>query len=66
VPRLPIAVGFGLSTPEQVRAVAALADGVVVGSAVVSAMEEAVRERRDPVEAGAGLVRALAFATTKG
>ena len=66
VPRLPIAVGFGLSTPEQVRAVGALADGAVVGSAVVTAMEEALRERRDPVEAGAGLVRALAFATTKG
>ena len=66
VPRLPIAVGFGISTPEQVRAVSALADGVVVGSAVVAAMEEAVRGRRDPVEAGAGLVRALALATAKG
>ena len=66
VPRLPVAVGFGLSTPEQVRAVAALADGVVVGSAVVTAMEEAVKDGRDPVEAGADLVRALAAATTKG
>jgi tryptophan synthase alpha chain len=66
VPRLPLAVGFGLSTPEQVRAVAALADGIVVGSAVVGAMEEAVRGGRDPVEAAAALVRALAAATTKG
>jgi tryptophan synthase alpha chain len=66
VPRLPVAVGFGLSTPEQVRAVAALADGVVVGSAVVTAMEEAVKDGRDPVEAGTDLVRALAAATTKG
>jgi tryptophan synthase alpha chain len=64
-PRLPLAVGFGLSTPEQVRRVAALADGVVVGSAVVSEMEEAAREGRDPVGAGAGLVRALAAATQK-
>jgi tryptophan synthase alpha chain len=32
---LPIAVGFGLSTPVQVRQVASLADGVVVGSALV-------------------------------
>jgi tryptophan synthase alpha chain len=33
--RLPVAVGFGISTPAQVREVAALADGVVVGSAIV-------------------------------
>jgi tryptophan synthase alpha chain len=34
--RLPVAVGFGISTPEQVARVARLADGVVVGSAIVS------------------------------
>lgn len=34
--RLPVAVGFGISTPEQVASVAAMADGVVVGSAIVS------------------------------
>ena len=34
--KLPVAVGFGISTPEQVARVAALADGVVVGSAIVS------------------------------
>lgn len=32
---LPIAVGFGISTPAQARTVAGLADGVVVGSALV-------------------------------
>ncbi|MBK9063245.1 MAG: tryptophan synthase subunit alpha [Acidobacteria bacterium] len=65
VPRLPVAVGFGISTPEQVRAVAALADGVVVGSAVVAAMETAVRAGRDPVAAATDLVRALAGAAAK-
>ena len=38
---LPVAVGFGVSTPQQVAAVAEMADGVVVGSALVRTVEEA-------------------------
>lgn len=38
--RLPLAVGFGLSTPEHVREVQKLAEAAVVGSAVVHAIEE--------------------------
>lgn len=37
---LPIAVGFGISTPEQVQAVGAVADGVVVGSAIVNCIPQ--------------------------
>jgi tryptophan synthase alpha chain len=37
----PIAVGFGISSPEQARRVAALADGVIVGSAVLQKAGEA-------------------------
>jgi tryptophan synthase alpha chain len=40
---LPICVGFGVSTPEQATVVARLADGVVVGSAIVRAAEESVK-----------------------
>jgi tryptophan synthase alpha chain len=36
----PLAVGFGLSTPEQVAAVGEIADGVVVGSSLVRLIEE--------------------------
>jgi len=42
---LPIAVGFGISTPEQARAVAATAEAVVVGSAIVN---EIARQGRAP------------------
>ncbi|MEO8634079.1 MAG: tryptophan synthase subunit alpha [Gemmatimonadales bacterium] len=38
VSTLPLAVGFGISTPEQARTVAHLADGVVVGSALVDCL----------------------------
>ncbi|HKO16084.1 MAG TPA: tryptophan synthase subunit alpha [Gemmatimonadaceae bacterium] len=41
---LPICVGFGVSRPDQARAVAALADGVVVGSALVRAAGESVAQ----------------------
>lgn len=37
---LPLAVGFGISTPQQVEQVASVADGVVVGSALVSLIAE--------------------------
>jgi tryptophan synthase alpha chain len=36
---LPVAVGFGISTPEQVRSVWRFADAAVVGSAIVSQIE---------------------------
>jgi tryptophan synthase alpha chain len=41
--RVPVALGFGLSTPEQIAAAAGLADGVVVGSALVRFLEESPR-----------------------
>ncbi len=37
---VPVAVGFGISTPEQARSVAEIADGVIVGSRVVRAAGE--------------------------
>ena len=37
---LPIAVGFGISTPEQAHAVSREADAVVVGSAIVRQIAE--------------------------
>jgi tryptophan synthase alpha chain len=45
---LPVAVGFGISTPDQARAVADVADGVVVGSALVQTLgAEGVRGAAD-------------------
>ena len=58
---LPIAVGFGISNPEQARAVAGCADAIVVGSAVVSLIAEHGRNP-DGVERVTSFVRALADA----
>jgi tryptophan synthase alpha chain len=44
---LPIAVGFGISTPEQARSVGRIADGVVIGSALVDTLgRDGVRAAR--------------------
>lgn len=44
---LPICAGFGVSTPAQAAAVARMADGVVVGSAIVKAADESVDKAAD-------------------
>ena len=43
--RTPVCVGFGISKPEQAAAVAAIADGVIVGSALVRKIEEALARK---------------------
>jgi tryptophan synthase alpha chain len=39
VARQPVCIGFGISTPEQARQVAGIADGVIVGSRIIQLME---------------------------
>ena len=64
--RLPIAVGFGVKTPEQIRDLSQVADGVVVGSALVTAIKESLdkndRATPETVERVTALVRSLAGA----
>ncbi|MBI3793225.1 MAG: tryptophan synthase subunit alpha [Nitrospinae bacterium] len=60
---LPVAVGFGISTPEQVGVMGKHADGVIVGSAVVKAMEGLSPARA--IESAVGLVRSLRTALDK-
>ena len=46
---LPVAVGFGVRTPERAAQVARVADAAVVGSALVDCIEAAIAQKRDPV-----------------
>ena len=54
--KLPVAVGFGVRTAEQARAIAENADGVVVGSALVDALRQSLDNNG---KAGAGTVQAV-------
>ncbi|HWP85927.1 MAG TPA: tryptophan synthase subunit alpha [Terriglobia bacterium] len=62
ITRLPIAAGFGISRPEHLRQLAPLADGVVVGSALVKVIED---NPADPAPQAAEFIRWLraGFAT---
>lgn len=59
--KVPVAVGFGISTPAQAATVAALADGVVVGSAIVRKIGE-IGDAPDLPEKVAAFVRPIAEA----
>jgi tryptophan synthase alpha chain len=67
---LPVAVGFGIRTPEQAAAVARVADAAVVGTALVDAGAEAVAQNRDPVakvlETAGALAKAVRSARAHG
>ncbi|GLI34899.1 tryptophan synthase subunit alpha [Desulforhabdus amnigena] len=59
---IPICVGFGISTPEQVRAIGVLADGIVVGSAFERLIENNLEDPNLADKVGAA-VKALKEAT---
>ncbi|MFV3305133.1 tryptophan synthase subunit alpha [Pseudomonas sp. NY15181] len=56
---LPVAIGFGIRTPEHAASIARLADGVVVGSALVDKIANA-ESSSDAVQGVLGLCRELA------
>jgi tryptophan synthase alpha chain len=59
---VPLAVGFGISTPAQAAAIGTVADGVIVGSALIKAVERAA----DPAEEAGSFVRSLREALQTG
>jgi tryptophan synthase alpha chain len=59
---LPIAVGFGVRTPEQAAAIAKVADGVVVGSAIVELVAEYGANAAGPVREYVGELKAAIVA----
>lgn len=58
---LPVAVGFGISTGEQVARFAQICDGVVVGSAIVRKIEEVIPLLGHPATRNEGLLQIREF-----
>ncbi|MBQ6099722.1 MAG: tryptophan synthase subunit alpha [Methanobrevibacter sp.] len=46
---LPLAVGFGINTPEQATQIGQIADGVIVGSAIVKIIEQHGENAKEPL-----------------
>jgi len=63
--RLPVVVGFGIGTRAQVREVAAAADGVVVGSALVNCIRDHLEDRANLPAALAARAADLAAGVTR-
>ena len=64
--KIPIAVGFGIKTPEQAVSIAKMADAVVVGSAIIDKINEAYKRDKNNIkliaESSANLVKSLSHA----
>ncbi|MNI53516.1 Tryptophan synthase alpha chain [compost metagenome] len=58
---LPVAVGFGISTGEQVARFARICDGVVVGSAIVRKVEDVIPLLDNPATRSEGLLQIREF-----
>ena len=61
----PVCVGFGISRPEQVAAVCTVADGAIVGSAIVRRMNGAVDDHADPGQIAATVEALIAELTSQ-
>ena len=61
----PLVVGFGIQKPDQVNAVALLADGVVVGSAIVNTIKENLEDEEKMLERIESLVTSLVGGTQR-
>jgi tryptophan synthase alpha chain len=63
---LPVVVGFGVRTPEQARAIAGVADGVAVGSALVDAIAQSLDDGQQATDLTIGAVLDLVARLSSG
>jgi tryptophan synthase alpha chain len=63
--KLPVGIGFGVSTPEQANKIARFADAVIVGSALVRIIEKHGHNRKELLEEASLFIRRLSEACKK-
>ena len=61
----PLAIGFGISSPEQAALMAQLGDAVIVGSAIVSLVEQYAADREEMLQQVSALVGSLKQAISR-
>ena len=57
--RKPVCVGFGVSTPQQVKALSRYCDGVIVGSAIVKVLEENLDNKQRAIKDAVSFVKSM-------
>jgi tryptophan synthase alpha chain len=65
ISKKPVAVGFGISTPEQAKEVSRFADGIIVGSAIVKIIIEDGAGKEDMIRRVGFFITSLAAACHK-
>lgn len=65
ISKKPVAVGFGISTPEQAKDVSRFADGIIVGSAIVKIIMEDGAGKEDMIRRVGSFITSLAAACHK-
>lgn len=56
---LPLMVGFGIKSAEMAAQVASFADGVIVGASLITQILDAYNANKNPLQAGAALMRSM-------
>jgi len=64
--KLPVMVGFGIKTAEMAKSVAEFADGVIVGAALITEIQNAYQKNHDSLKSGAALITRMRRAIDNG
>ncbi|TRZ49425.1 MAG: tryptophan synthase subunit alpha [Dehalococcoidia bacterium] len=59
ISKIPVCIGFGVSTPRQVRALSSYCDGIIVGSAIIDRIEMNLPDKQKSVKKATSFVKGM-------